>query len=118
MVDDGCVLDAVVDCGLEVDGELTTTTGFTRVVVLMYWAFTIGICATDFRIGVVIILPARLDGAMMCAVIWLPCETTVIGVTIGVRPDNGACEPTIWAIPSVDGAFCITVVEPGLPAVV
>lgn len=63
MVEEGCVLEAVVDCGVDVDGELTTTTGFTRVVVLIYWAFTIGICATDLRIGVVIILPARLEGA-------------------------------------------------------
>lgn len=116
-MEEGCVLEAVVDCGVDVDGELTTTTGFTRVVVLIYWAFTIGICATDLRIGVVIILPARLEGARIWAVTWFPCETTVIGVTIGVRPERGVCGPTIWAIPSVDGAFCITV-EPGLPVVV
>lgn len=118
-VDEGCVLVAVVGDAVDADGDgwLTTTTGFTKVVVLRYWAFTSGICPTDLRIGVVIIFPARLDGARMWAVTWLPWETTVIGVTIGVRPERGACWPTMWAILSVDGAVCI-IVEPGLPAVV
>lgn len=116
-VDGGCVLGAVVDGGVDADGELTTTTGLTKVVVLRYWAFTSGICPTDLRIGVVIILPARLDGARMWAVTWLPWETTVIGVTIGVKPDRGVCWPTMWAILSVDGTFCI-IVEPGLPVAV
>ena len=35
-VEEGCVLQAVVDGAEEFEGELTTTTGFTRVVVLRY----------------------------------------------------------------------------------
>jgi hypothetical protein len=61
-------LETVVDAGADVVDELTTTTGFTKVVVLRYWAFIRGICPTDLRIGVVIIFPARLDGAKMWAV--------------------------------------------------
>ena len=108
VVTEGCVLEAI-DVGADVlEFEvLTTTTGFTSVVVLMYWAFTSGTCPTLFNIGVVNILPAKLVGARIWAVTWLPWETTVIGV----NPARGACWPTIWAIwLSVDGAVCITVV--------
>lgn len=81
-------MDVAVVVGV-LEGDVTTTTGFTRV--LRYCAFTRGTWPTGFRMGVVSTLPARFDGARMCAVTWLPWETTVIGVTMGVSPVSGVC---------------------------
>lgn len=39
-----------------------------------------------------------------------------MGVAIGVKPEIGACWPTIWVMFSVVGTACMTV-DPGFPLV-